>query len=185
MLHLQFSPFPFITTERLHLRPLVESDAEEVLLLRSHPVVNKYIQRERAKNLADALQFIERITEQQEQRQSITWAICWKGQQQLIGSVCFWNIDTAREQGELGYSLLPEYFGQRVMTEALKPVLDYGFKHMLLKRIDAYTNKDNVASLRLLKRLGFKRNLEFEEIYENKEELLYNTIHTLLAGQVH
>ncbi len=180
MLNLQFSPFPFFETERLSLRPVTENDAEEIFVLRSHPEINKYIHRERAQGIQDAIDFIQKITKQQEEGHSITWAICEKGSTTLIGSVCFWNVNREEEQAELGYSLNHQHFNKGYMSECLVPVLDYGFNSMLLERIDAYTNKDNLASLNLLRKMNFNRNLAFEEVYEDKEELTYNVIYTRL-----
>ena len=64
------------------------------------------------------------------------------------------------------------------MSEALQKVVEYGFATMQLTSIDAYTNKDNLASLALLKKNGFVRNKDFEERMPDKTELEYNQVHT-------
>ena len=48
-----------------------------------------------------------------------------------------------------------EYKNQGFMTEALKPVLAYGFNQMQLQRVEAFVGLDNVASIALLKKFGF------------------------------
>lgn len=52
---------------------------------------------------------------------------------------------------------------------------------MRLRRIDAYTHKDNVASRRLLEKNNFERNFDFEITYEDKAELEYNVIYSRLV----
>lgn len=42
------------------------------------------------------------------------------------------------------------------MSEALQAMLDWGFEHMQLHRVEALVHPQNTASLALLKRLGFK-----------------------------
>ncbi|MCB0476338.1 MAG: N-acetyltransferase, partial [Flavobacteriaceae bacterium] len=53
--------FPILTTERLTLRQLSDSDVQEVFLLRSDALINKYLDRQPSKTLEDALKFIEQV----------------------------------------------------------------------------------------------------------------------------
>lgn len=179
MLHLQFTPFPFFETERLVLRELHENDAPEVFVQRSHPVINKFIKREAARNEADALDWIRKQADRQSRAEGVLWAIALRDQPKLIGTACFWNIERENERAELGYSLHHDYFNRGIMTEALTPLINYGFEVMKLKCIDAYTNKDNNSSRKLLEKLGFKRNIPFENEFVDKEELEYNVVYSL------
>jgi hypothetical protein len=53
--------FPYLTTERLQLRPLSIDDAQEICLLRSDEKHNEFIDRPRATSLDDAKAFINKI----------------------------------------------------------------------------------------------------------------------------
>jgi len=180
MLNLNFHPFPTLSTGRLLLRELSLEDAPEIFIQRSHPVIQKYIKRQPAANIEEAKQFIERMLRQEKNNETITWAIVPKGEIKLIGLLCLWNIEKENQLAEVGYGLHPDHFSKGIMTEALLEVAAFGFKKIKLQRIDAYTNKNNRASLRLLEKNGFTRNVAFEETYPDKEELEYNTIYTLL-----
>ena len=59
MLKLNFNPFPLITTERLVLRQVSSFDVNEIFFLRSDEEVLRYIQRKPAKNIEEAIQFIQ------------------------------------------------------------------------------------------------------------------------------
>lgn len=61
MLNLNFTPFPRLTTERLHLRRLSIQDSKEVLLLRSNEKVNEFIERPKTITIEDATHFIHKI----------------------------------------------------------------------------------------------------------------------------
>lgn len=176
---LKFVPFPSIQTERLVLRDMKMQDAEDILIQRSHPIINKYIHRDPAKNLEDALNYLVKISLQQQQNTSVTWAITLKDSNKFVGLICLWNINETESSAELGYSLHPDYFRMGIMKEAAQQVLKYGFDTLRVKRIDAYTHKDNLASQTLLKRLNFKRNLSLEENLPDKSELEYNQIFSL------
>lgn len=185
MLELNFNPFPILRTSRLLLRQITNEDAEAVFILRSDPLINKYIHRQAAKSIKEAYDFIEKITNNQLNNSAIQWGITRSGSNQLIGNICLWNIDAQNNTAELGYSLLTDHFKQGIMHEALQAVKDYGFNVMKVKRIDAFTNKENVASLSLLARNGFLRNTELERSLEDQSELLYNQVFSLLNPSFH
>lgn len=185
MLELNFNPFPILRTSRLLLRQITNEDAEAVFILRSDPLINKYIHRQAAKSIKEAYDFIEKITNNQLNNSAIQWGITRSGNNQLIGNICLWNIDVKNNTAELGYSLLTDHFKQGIMQEALQAVKDYGFNVMKVKRIDAFTNKENVASLTLLARNGFLRNTELERSLEDQSELLYNQVFSLLNPSFH
>jgi [ribosomal protein S5]-alanine N-acetyltransferase len=174
----QFNPFPDLISDRLILRKLSLDDAPEVFVLRSDEVIRKYIKRPLALNIEEAKDWIVKILENEKNNETINWAIVPKGETKLIGIICLWNIEKELNRAEVGYSLHYNYFGKGIMNEALLNVMKYGFEVMKLKRIDAYTNKENLASIKLLERNNFSRNFAFEKVYENKEELEYNVIYS-------
>lgn len=179
MLNHHFDPFPTLTTGRLTLRNITMNDVNEIFVQRSHPVIRKYIKRPPAKDLDEAADWIKMVTDQQGRDECIHWAIVPKGEEQLVGLVCLWNIEPENDKAELGYGLHPDFFGQGLMSETLSAVLPYGFLTMRLRTIDAYTNKNNEPSLKLLKQQGFKRNQVFENESVDKAELEYNVVYTL------
>ena len=59
--------------------------------------------------------------------------------------------------GEIGYLLAPAARGRGVMTRAMRLVVAWAFTELALTRVQAFASPDNSASLRLLERLGFRR----------------------------
>ncbi len=156
-----FTPFPELKTERLLLRQILETDSKVILYLRSDKDINKFIQRppERQTNTeADALKHIIKLNKQQENNQSITWAITLKEQPELIGTICLWNFTDHNKTAEVGYDLSPKHQNKGIMTEALLAVIHFGFNSLKCNKIEAYTQKQNANSIKLLKRNGFSLN---------------------------
>src|SRR3982751_1592761 len=114
-----FTPFPVLTTTRLLLRRLSIDDAPEIFALRSDPIVNKYLERIKARSIEDAVDFIKKINFGIDADQSIYWAISFKGELGLIGTICLWNFSDEENKAEIGYELLPSYHGKGIMHEAL------------------------------------------------------------------
>lgn len=148
-------PFPEIQTTRLRLRKLTPRDWEAVSFLRTDPEVNRFVKRPVAGNRKQALAFISKITTAVDSGVSCYWAISLLGDHRMIGSICLWNFSKDRRGAEVGYDLSPKFQGKGLMDESLKAILHFGFTNLSLHSIEAFTHKDNAASLRLLIRNGF------------------------------
>jgi ribosomal-protein-alanine N-acetyltransferase len=155
---MNFKSFPEIKTERLLLRKIEASDSDEILFLRSDTSVNKFIERpenRKTKNKTDAVKFIYEINESFKKNKSITWGITLKNDSKIIGTICLWNFSKINKTAEIGYDLAPKYHGKGIMNEALKMIIDFGFKELKLYKIEALTHVDNENSRRLLENNGF------------------------------
>ena len=173
---MNFNPFPKITTKRLFLRKIEESDAAIILFLRSDESVTKYIERpesRKTKNISDAIKFIKELDKYIENNKSIAWGITLKNNPKIIGTICLWNFSENKKIAEVGYDLIPEFQSLGIMSEALKSVINFGFKELKLDCIEAFTHKENENSKKLLKKNDFvfmknRKDLtnQFNMIYE-------------------
>lgn len=146
---------PEITTERLHLRPLQETDWQAIMYLRTDADINKYVMRAPATNQEEAMQFINRILQPANGGISYYWCITEKGKPDMIGSICLWNFSDDKKSAEVGYDLATRYHGKGYMSEALKALLHFGFTELKLEAIYAYTHTQNSSSIRLLENNNF------------------------------
>ncbi len=71
---------------------------------------------------------------------------------------------------EIGYSLLPEFWGKGLATEAVSAVLEYGFEKINFHSIFAMILTQNNLSLKLIQNLGFEQEGYFKEshFYDGK-----------------
>lgn len=147
--------FPILITERLTLRQPTANDAEQMLLLRSNPLVNQYLDRKPTESLAAAAGFIEKVNENFSKGAGLYWAITQSGNKELIGTICLFDFSTEEGKCEIGYELLPAYQGKGIMREALKKVVHFAFQTLGVKCIEAFTHEDNQGSNQLLVNIGF------------------------------
>lgn len=150
------SNFPTLTTERLTLRQLLESDAQEIFLLRSGVIVNKCLGRKPSETVQEALIFIRKINENFKNNEGIYWAITQTDNEKLIGTICLFNFSDELKNCEIGYELLPSYQGQGFMNEALKKIIEFIFQTLGLETVNAFTHKDNQSSTKLLQKFYFQ-----------------------------
>jgi RimJ/RimL family protein N-acetyltransferase len=87
------------------------------------------------------------------------------------------QTDIHIKNAELGYWLAEPFWGQGIMTKAVKHIVDYGFKNLDINRIFARPFGTNIASQKVLKNAGFVLEGKFKgTIYKNGEyldELIY------------
>ncbi|MGY8827169.1 MAG: GNAT family N-acetyltransferase [Candidatus Latescibacterota bacterium] len=156
MKHGVFDLFPRIETPRLLLRKMRAKDVDALYALFSDPQVSRYYDLATFQSRDEAKQLIESFLQRYARRIGLRWAIAHKDTpDQLIGT-CGYNIwFQEAHRAVLGYDLLPAHWRQGIMGEALSAVLDLGFSSMQLHRVEALTFPENIASRRLLDRLGF------------------------------
>jgi [ribosomal protein S5]-alanine N-acetyltransferase len=165
---LNLTPFPELITGRLMLKQLELSDDTAIFTLRSDEKVNQFLYREKAKTIKDAQDFILKINKSIANNESIYWAIKLKENNELIGTICFWNIELKESIVEIGYELLVDYQGKGLMQEALLAAINYGFK-IGFKTINACPSAANLPSIKLLERNNFKLIGELKD----ENELIY------------
>jgi len=180
MLQPDFSVFPEISTPRLTLRRIVTDDAPEIFILRSDPVVMRYINKPPAQTLDDALNFVHLINDLLNKNEGITWGMSLNGGK-LIGTIGLWRLIKEHYRAEIGYAMLPGYFGKGFMNEAMVAVLEYGFHQLKLHSVEAHVNPENIASAKLLEKNNFVREAYFREDFFYDGKFLDSAVYSLLS----
>jgi aminoglycoside 6'-N-acetyltransferase len=144
----------FVTTERLGLRRFRTEDAEAFTAYRSVPEVARYQSWDAPVSLPDAIKTIGTfIADDPTEPGWFQYAIDLDGV--LIGDLGL-NLHENRMQAELGFTLAPAYQGKGYATEAVRGFLGHVFTERGLHRVSAECDARNLASARLLERVGFR-----------------------------
>ncbi len=184
MLEPDFTSFPQLDTERLLIRKITHADANALLQLRSSEVVMQYIDKERSKTAEEIMVLIDRIENDANSGDGITWAICLKEEPEiLIGSIGLWRIIKQHYRAEIGYLLHPGFWGRGIAKEALQAVVAFGFRHIQLHSIEAHINPQNAASAALLESTGFIREAYFKEDFFFRGSFRDTAVYALLNKQ--
>jgi ribosomal-protein-alanine N-acetyltransferase len=147
---------PLLETERLLLRPVRQEDAENIYDYGKNPKSSEYTLWNQYKSINDAHSFIENyIFPNYEKNIPEPIAICWKEKpDELIGMVgCFWASEKNKCM-ELAYVVNPKHWGQGVCTEAAKALVDFCFKRFDVQRIQAQFKAPNIASGKVMEKIG-------------------------------
>ena len=151
-----------IETERLIFRKFELDDLPQLIEQRSDPDVYRYLGGTRLQNpeaLAKRIRFYMSCYD------SHGFGMCpmfWKETGEMIGAA---GIQPLEDTGEIevGYSVIKPFWGKGIGTEAAKGWMEFGFNHFGLERIVAVAIQENIASRRIMEKLG----MHFEKTEEH------------------
>lgn len=159
-----------IETERLFFRKFDLGDLPLLIEQRSDPDVNRYLGGTRLQNpeaLAKRIRFYMSCYE------SHGFGMCpmfWKETGEMIGAAGIQPLENTGET-EVGYSVVKDFWGKGIGTEAARGWLHYGFTTAGLDRIVAVAVTENTVSRRIMEKLGMK--YEKTEIHYEEECAFY------------
>ncbi len=175
-----FNEFPVLETERLILREITLKDAEDIFAIYSNEEVMKYFGKNTYKELKEAELMAERCINAFKDKEGIRWGITFKNSDELIGSAGIWRIVKNHLRGEIGYDLKITYWNRGIMTESLKAITSFGFNKMNLHTLEANIDPENIASKKLLGKIGFIKEGYFRESYLQDGEFLDSEIYSMI-----
>jgi len=79
------------------------------------------------------------------------------------------QINICNKQAELGYWLAEKYWNRGIMSQAIKETVDYGFETFNIDCIYATPFVKNLASQKVLKKVGFASDTKMRRIIKNNE----------------
>jgi RimJ/RimL family protein N-acetyltransferase len=146
---------PEFQTERLILRQTDISDATFLLELLNSPDWLTYIGDRQVYTQNDAGAYVKnKITPQFTRLGYGSYTIIRKEGGAKIGSCGLYDRDGI-DGIDIGYALLPQFYKKGYAFEAVNELKNLAFNQFRLKEIHAITNKENLSSQRLLKKIGF------------------------------
>jgi RimJ/RimL family protein N-acetyltransferase len=142
-----------IETSRLRLRQFTPNDLDDLYRLYSNPDLTRFIGKG-ARTKKETQTALSAIIKHYEHGFGM-WAVIHKADDKLIGrcGLCF--LDNTPEV-ELGYLLDKFYWCRGLATEASHASLKYGFELVKLEKIVAIARPENIASRRVMAKVGMK-----------------------------
>jgi [ribosomal protein S5]-alanine N-acetyltransferase len=163
-----------LQTQRLILRPLELSDAEDLFALNKNPNVHKYLWQKPEEIIDESIKVIEYVQRQYATNNIGRYATILKETGEFIGWTGIKFVNDMEENGntnffDYGYRLDEQFWNKGYATEASVFWLDYGFNKMMIDKMNAYTHAQNGASNHILQKVGMK----FMEDYPDKNGIIW------------
>ncbi|HMG14139.1 MAG TPA: GNAT family N-acetyltransferase [Saprospiraceae bacterium] len=155
----------FVETERLILREMHATDDIGMFELDSNPEVHKYLGNKPIDTMEQSKATIENVRKQYLENGIGRWSVVEKSSGDFIG----WSglklmttvINNRTNFYDVGYRLIPRFWGKGYATESAKASIEYGFTKMNVNEIIGIANIENIKSRRALEKSGLSFKEQF------------------------
>ena len=174
-----------LTTARLLLRPYEAGDVRAIHDLFSREDVCRYLPWEPMDRDQARAKLVQRLTQDHLENDGdpLVLAAVERATGRMIGELMLRLESVANRQGEIGWSFHPDVQGRGLATEGAREVLRLGFEDVGLHRIVAGADARNEASLRVMARLGMRREALFVDAEWSKGEWASEVVCALLDDE--
>ena len=170
-----------IKTGRILLRQLEAQDIENVFKGLSHPDVIKYygVSYDTLESTKSQMVFFTSLEKEGTGR---WWAICSVDNKFFYGGIGLNNLDRDHKKAEIGFWLLPEFWGKGIIREAIPLICKHGFEKLGLHRIEAIIESENIASKKVISYSGFEHEGTMKECEFKNGKFISLDIYAKIAG---
>lgn len=175
----------FAETTRLLLREILHTDLDSMYEMDSDTEVHMYLGNKPVSSKEQIESVITFIRQQYIENGIGRWAMIEKATSNFIGwtglKLVKETINNRTNYHDLGYRLNRKYWGKGYATEGAIASIDYGFNELRLKKIIATAQVDNIASNKIISKLGFEFLETFK--YEGQTTNWYELDSNIMTGK--
>ncbi len=170
----------FLETDRLILREIIDSDINNLFELDSNSEVHKYLGGKPVSEKKQIEQVIKSIRKQYLENGIGRWAIVEKSTNHFLGwtglKLVTENVNNQTNYYDIGYRLIRKFWGYGFATESAIASLKYGFDNLKITEIYAAAHIDNIASNKILNKIGLKfiETFSYDDSIHNWYKLKYD-----------
>lgn len=146
--------FPILRTGRLLLRQFRQSDLQHVFYGLSHPDVIQFYGVNYASPEATQAQ-LEWFWDLEAKNTGRWWAIVSPDDGIFYGAGGFYYWNHEHHKAEIGFWLLPEYWGKGIMSEAMPVIEDHAFNTLNIHRLEGFVESKNTLCKKAMEKLQY------------------------------
>lgn len=180
-LFIKLAKYPIIETERLVLRPVTLDDAEVMFEYASNQENTRYTfptnqSLEETKNNIAQFYLANPLGR---------WGIELKSNGEFIGTIDLHKLDAVIKKAAIGYIINQKYWNQGLTTEANRAVIEVAFEKIGMNKLDAFHDKDNPASGKVMEKSGMRFSHEepYARMDKNESGRIVTDIHYVLTKE--
>jgi ribosomal-protein-alanine N-acetyltransferase len=173
-------PMRELETERLRLRRFRHGDLRDTFAWTGDPEVSRYTFWSVHKTLNDTQQFLDFCFKEYSERGIGPWAAELKTTGVVVGNCSYGAIHLSDARVELAFFFARQCWGQGLAVEGLSALLRFGFEDLGLNRMEARCMPVNVASERVMQKLGMQFEGVLREYLRVKGQFCDLKVYSLL-----
>lgn len=172
-----------IESRRLLLRIVQESDIPDLMQVNGDDEVTCFLPYPSWQSLEDGKAWFDRMSTLMEAGTTLQFVVVDKSSDRAIGSCLLFRYEEPSARAEIGYVMGRDHWGKGLMHEALTSLIAYAFDSCKLRRLEAEVNPRNVASTRLIQKLGFALEGLLRQRWAEKDKPYDTNIFGLLRDE--
>ncbi len=172
---------PVLESSRLRLRQLKKADTQDLFAIFADVQSMRYWSHPPFTEIEQADAYLRKIDAGRINGTHLQWGITLSDDDKVIGTTTLFSLNPQHRRAEIGYILASTYWKQGIGLEALSLVLSHVFDTLGYLRIEADIDPRNLASCRLVQKLGFRHEGTLRERWCVDDELQDSALHGLLA----
>jgi len=172
--------FPTLTTERFILEQVLPDDQQFIFEGLSHPEVIPFF-GVRYETFEETKKQMEWYEKSYQEDNGGPWKIIDKISKEKMGVVAYYKHDKGHQKAEVGFWVFPQYWNKGIATEALKAVIDYCKIQKQIHRLEAFVEDGNIASMKVLEKLGFLHEGKFRECEIKNQKFIDLNVYGLIG----
>jgi len=155
-----------LSTERLNLRPVTETDIEKIHELNSLEETQRFNTSGISETIHETRCLCEKWIDETAtgNNRHYTFVVELKDQHQLIGLIAINSGKEKYRNAEVWFKLHVDYWNKGYATEALKKIIEFGFTYLNLHRIEAGCATENSGSIKVLEKAGMLREAHTRQL---------------------
>jgi len=159
-----------LKTKNYYLKEIEPSDIDFIHQGLSNVDVTKYYDVH-YKSLEETKVQMEWFAKLKEEGTGLWWGVFDKETHVFCGAGGYNDLNKKDRRAEIGFWLLPEYWGKEILKEVAPKLLELGFTTLNLNRVEAYVEHENVKCKNALKKINLvhEGTMRAYEIKEGKE----------------
>lgn len=170
-----------LTTERLYLRKVIQTDAPFILEGLSNDVLTQFMLIHYY-SLEEVQEQMDYYANHYTKNTGYYWLIEELKTSESVGVIGINNISTIHQKAEIGFWCLPKFWNKGIITQAAKAVIQFCFTQLKLNRIEATVESENLASIATIRKLEFKHEGTFEQYEMNNGKWINLMMFALLKS---
>ena len=173
-----------LKTERLSLQEITWDDLDDIHRFHLMPEVDMYNTLGIPESLEETREVMRGSIEDRENdiRKDYQWSIRGHGNESLIGLAGMRLAAERFKMAEIYYKITPAFWGDGFGTEVARALVAFGFDDLKLHRIEAGVHTDNTASIRVLEKIGMRREGKHRKILPIRGEWFDNYHYAILEN---
>ena len=142
-------------TNRFHLKEIQPTDIQNIHKGLSDPVVTEYYDVH-FPTLEATQEQMDWYADLRKNETGIWWSVYSRDTNTFCGAGGYNSWDKSNQKAEIGFWLLPEYWGKGIMQEVMPCIFQAGFQELDLNRIEGFVLSDNIKCKKALEKIHFK-----------------------------